>query len=70
MSEIKKENENLVTLKEAAYYLGVSYGTLRLWRCNGRFDIPYIQYSKRKIFYHERDVRDFLKRHEVLNRND
>lgn len=66
---LKNEKQDLVTLKEVAYYLGVSYSTIRVWRTSGKFDIPYIQYSKRKIFYHETDVRDFLKRHEINEKN-
>lgn len=35
--------QQLLTTKEAAAYLGVTESTLAVWRCDKRYNIPYIK---------------------------
>ncbi len=44
---------------EAAKFLGVCAGTLAVWRCKGRYKVPYIKIG-RKVFYKESDLRAWL----------
>jgi len=38
-----KLSNPMLTDKEAADYLGVSPGTLSVWRCTGRYNLPYVK---------------------------
>ncbi len=39
-------NANLLTNEESAAYLGVTPGTLDVWRCTKRYNIPYIKVGR------------------------
>lgn len=39
-------NEKLLTTEEAAEFLGITPGTLSVWRCTRRYEIPYIKVGK------------------------
>jgi excisionase family DNA binding protein len=45
--------------KKAADYLGVTEGTLAVWACTGRYELPFIKVG-RKVFYRQRDLDTFL----------
>ena len=49
----------LLTPKEAAVILGVSPGTLAIWRCTKRYALSYRKIGRR-IMYHPRDVSAFI----------
>lgn len=51
----------LFTPKEAAEYLGVSNDTLSVWRCVGRYDIPFIKVG-RLVKYRKSALDAFLDR--------
>lgn len=36
----------LLTRREAAVYLGVSEQTLAIWKCTGRYNLPYIKIGR------------------------
>ncbi len=36
----------LLTTSETAAYLGVTEGTISVWRCTGRYPIPYIKIGR------------------------
>ena len=38
-----RKNSELFSEKQVADFLGVSPGTLSVWRCVGRYQIPYIK---------------------------
>jgi len=38
--------EALLTTQEAAAMLGLSPGTLEVWRCLGRYNVPYIRLGR------------------------
>lgn len=44
---------------ELANQIGVSVGTLAVWRCTGRYEIPYIKIGS-KVYYRGSDVQKFL----------
>jgi excisionase family DNA binding protein len=46
------ETDRKFTNDEAAEYLGVQSQTLSVWRCTGRYDIPYLKVG-RKIYYRQ-----------------
>ena len=39
-------NESLLTQEQAAEILGVTPGTLSVWRCTKRYNIPYIKVGR------------------------
>ena len=44
---IKQQSTNpLLTPKEASQYLGISNDTLAVWRCVGRYAIPFIKVGR------------------------
>ncbi len=46
---------------EAADFIGRKASTLAVWRCTGRYDLPYIK-SGSAVLYDERDLLAFLDR--------
>ena len=54
----------LLTPPEAASYLGVTENTLSVWRCVGRYAIPYIK-SGRLVKYRKSALDAFLERRTV-----
>lgn len=50
----------LLTPSEAAKYLGVTVNTLSVWRCVGRYNIPYIKVG-RLVKYRKSALDAFLK---------
>jgi excisionase family DNA binding protein len=51
--------KKLLTRKEAAQLLGVSSGTLAVWLCCKRYDLPYIKVG-RLVKYDYDDVLNFI----------
>lgn len=49
----------LVPESEAAEYLAVSPGTLRVWRCTGRVPLPFVKVGK-AVRYRIRDLEAFV----------
>ena len=49
----------LLTPIEAAKYLHVTEGTLAVWRCTGRYEIPFVK-SGRKVLYRLSDLENFI----------
>ena len=66
-NSIKPKPKRLNT-EQAAEFIGVSAGTLPVWRCNGRYRLPYVKVG-RKVFYLEDDLIEWLERRKV-NRNE
>ena len=50
---------NLLTTKEAADFLGIPSRTLENWRCNQRYNLPYIKIG-RLIRYRMIDLVDWI----------
>jgi len=40
------ENDRLLSREEAAQFLGVSKGTLEVWACTKRYNLPYIKVGR------------------------
>ena len=53
-----------LTSSEAARFLGVTEGTLRVWRCVHRHAVPYIKVGH-KVQYEERDLVTWLESRKV-----
>jgi excisionase family DNA binding protein len=49
----------LLTTDEAADYLGVSAGTLAVWRCVARYRLPFVKIG-RNVRYDETDLREWM----------
>lgn len=54
-----KSTDPLFTPKETAEYLGVTEPTLAVWRCTGRYAIPYIKVG-RLVKYRKSALDTFL----------
>ena len=50
---------NKLTPSEAAEALGVTTGTLAVWRCTKRYQLPFVRVGS-KIFYRAEDIQSFL----------
>ena len=49
------------TPSEAARHLGVKEKTLAVWRCTGRYNIPFLK-AGGKVVYFETDLDDWISR--------
>ena len=49
-----------LTPNQVAQILGVTTGTLAVWRCTKRYQLPFVKIG-RKIFYRSEDVNAFIK---------
>ncbi len=58
-----KENV-LLSTEETAKYLGVEAGTLNVWRCVKRYDLPYIKVG-RLVKYRKSDLDAFIEKNQV-----
>lgn len=47
--------------RQAAARIGVTAGTLSIWRCTGRYDLPYVKAGSR-VRYRASDVEAFIQR--------
>ncbi len=52
-------NEDRLTRKEAANYLGVAPGTLDVWASTGRYDLPFVKIG-RFAFYRRSSLDAFI----------
>ena len=51
----------LLTPDQTAEILGVSSGTLSIWRTTGRWDLPFVKVGSR-VMYHPNDIQAFIER--------
>jgi excisionase family DNA binding protein len=56
-----KSFEPLLNRKQAAKLLGVSEGTLAVWACEKRYDLPFIKIG-RLVKYRLSDLENFINR--------
>ena len=49
----------LISASDAAQHLGVSVGTLAVWRSTGRYPLPYVKIG-RKVMYKRKDLEAFI----------
>jgi len=61
--------QNLLTPPQVAQILGVSTKTLSVWRCTGRYDLPFVK-SGRLVRYRSEDIQGFIDRRLVGFRKD
>jgi excisionase family DNA binding protein len=54
-----EQNSKLLTRKEASDYLGIAQGTLEVWACTKRYQLPYIKVG-RLVRYRLSDLDTFL----------
>jgi excisionase family DNA binding protein len=61
-SELTASNsEMLVSRRDAARYLGVSEQTLAIWKCTGRYSLPFVKIG-RLVKYRKLDLDRFISR--------
>jgi len=53
------ENTELLSSAEAARYLGIQPHTLSVWRCEKRYQLPYLKIGSR-VFYAKADLDRWL----------
>ena len=51
----------LLTPNQVSRILGVKRHTLAVWRCTGRYNLPFVK-SGRLVKYHLKDVESFIER--------
>ncbi len=62
MTERKEPRDELMTRKKAAQYLGdFSPGTLAVWACTKRYDLPFLRIG-RSVRYRKSDLDAFVAR--------
>ena len=59
MSSNNNSLETMLTPSQVADMLGVSVGTLSVWRTTGRYAVPFIKVG-RHVRYRLKDIQDFL----------
>ena len=52
-------NQNLLTPAQAADILGVTIGTLAVWRCTARYPLPFVKIGRR-VKYRLYDINNFI----------
>ncbi|PKH59153.1 hypothetical protein CXF83_09955 [Shewanella sp. Choline-02u-19] len=57
--QIKRLDKLLLTPIEASNLLNVAVGTLSVWRCTGRYELPYVKCG-RLVGYRMEDIETFL----------
>lgn len=53
-------NDLLLSPTEVAEFLGVTIGTLSVWRCTGRYPLRFVKVG-RSVKYRQSDVESFIK---------
>jgi excisionase family DNA binding protein len=56
---IPPKNTELLSTHQASIYIGVSPGTLEVWRCTKRYQIPFIKVG-RLVRYRKSELDNFL----------
>lgn len=59
-------NTYLLTPKQAAEFLGVTIGTLAVWRCTGRYPLPFVKIGRR-VMYKLTDIDTYINSHVFEN---
>ena len=62
--QLKPNKPNLLTTQEAADYLGISAGTLAVWRCLSRYPLPFLRIG-RNVRYQESDLLAWMESRKV-----
>ncbi len=42
-------NNQLLSRREAAAYLGIAENTLAIWKCQHRYDLPYVKVGRSRV---------------------
>jgi len=61
-----QSTDPLFTPPEAAAYIGVTENTLSVWRCTGRYKIPFIKVG-RLVRYRRSDIESWLESRTLNN---
>lgn len=65
----KQSNDPLLTSSEASIYIGVTANTLSVWRCVGRYNIPFVKVG-RLVRYRKSELDAFIERRTVSGKNN
>jgi excisionase family DNA binding protein len=56
---VRSIHSELLTRREAAAYLGISEHTLAIWKCSGRYQLPFVKIG-RLVKYKKSDLDAFI----------
>jgi predicted site-specific integrase-resolvase len=56
--------QTLIPPDQAAQTLGISPGTLQVWRSTGRYNLPFVKVGGR-VMYRPQDVQAFIERRTI-----
>lgn len=59
------QTDPLLTPTQASEVLGISVQTLAIWRCNKRYELPYVKVG-RYVRYRTSDLSEFINSHTVV----
>jgi len=59
--QLFRPQSDLMSRPEAAAYLGVAEQTLAVWKCNGRYGLPYVKVGS-LVRYRKADLDAFIAR--------
>jgi hypothetical protein len=54
-------NNNLLTPAQTAETLGVTIGTLAVWRCTARYPLSFVKIGRR-VMYRQNDINNFIEK--------
>jgi excisionase family DNA binding protein len=61
MSPTSTPSDQLLSGQEAAKFLGITYHTLAVWKCNKRYALPYVKVG-RLVKYRRADLEAFIEK--------
>ena len=61
---MKSGIDKLLTPEETAEILGVTQSTLMVWRCTGKYNLPFVKIG-RKVMYEPNAIKAFIKKRTV-----
>lgn len=53
-------NQERMTRKEAADYIGVTPATMANWACTGKVQIPFYKAGLKKVIYFKQDLDEYI----------
>lgn len=64
--QAKDHTTLLLNPSEAARFLGIAPDTLTVWRCTGRYRLPFVKIG-RKVMYRQEDLQTFVEQNRQCN---
>ena len=63
---LQNNTQHLLTPEQVSETLGITSGTLQIWRTTRRYNLPYVKIG-RKVMYQLTDIQDFIKNRTIVH---